>query len=351
MRGRSVFGMDSTRRDKRKWRLTMPRMAGLVVLLIAVAIAPGAFAATRVDGLAGKIGKAKSDAAAISQELASKQAELGDAQAQADAAAAREASLSALLSSGEERSRQLGEQVRQSEDRFAVEKRRLARARHQLAERLIAIYMTGDPNPIDVALRSDGFDDLVTRTDYMQIIESSDAALAKRVEQVRNSVSAELASVKTSKEQADAHAARLASAQSAIAGVRLTAEQQAAALAGAASSKQDTLSTLRSDMSEWSDQLQKAQAAATPAEADIQVSEMLGGPYSIPTYIVMCESGGNYSAVNASSGAGGAYQIMPSTWESYGGTGAPQDGSKAEQDRIAAMIWTDSGGSAWVCAG
>ena len=37
----------------------------------------------------------------------------------------------------------------------------------------------------------------------------------------------------------------------------------------------------------------------------------------------MCESGGNYGAVNPSSGAGGAYQILPSTWALYGGQGAP----------------------------
>ena len=57
----------------------------------------------------------------------------------------------------------------------------------------------------------------------------------------------------------------------------------------------------------------------------------------------MCESGGNYGAVNPSSGAGGAYQIMPSTWELYGGEGAPQDASPAEQDAIAAQIWATQG--------
>ena len=64
----------------------------------------------------------------------------------------------------------------------------------------------------------------------------------------------------------------------------------------------------------------------------------------------MCESGGNYGAVNPSSGAGGAYQILPSTWELYGGQGEPQNAPKAEQDRIAAEIWADSGPGAWVCA-
>jgi hypothetical protein len=85
--------------------------------------------------------------------------------------------------------------------------------------------------------------------------------------------------------------------------------------------------------------------AATPAPAS---SSSTGG-YTIPSSIVSCESGGNYSAVNPSSGAGGAYQIMPSTWHAYGGQGLPQDASPAEQGRIAAQIYAAQGASAWSC--
>jgi peptidoglycan hydrolase-like protein with peptidoglycan-binding domain len=74
-----------------------------------------------------------------------------------------------------------------------------------------------------------------------------------------------------------------------------------------------------------------------------------GGGYTIPSGIVQCESGGNYSAVNSSSGAGGAYQIMPSTWQAYGGQGLPQNASKAEQDRIAGAIYAHQGPGAWTC--
>ena len=64
----------------------------------------------------------------------------------------------------------------------------------------------------------------------------------------------------------------------------------------------------------------------------------------------MCESGGNFGAVNPSSGAGGAYQILPSTWSLYGGSGSPQSASPQRQSQIAAQIWADSGPSAWACA-
>jgi muramidase (phage lysozyme) len=73
------------------------------------------------------------------------------------------------------------------------------------------------------------------------------------------------------------------------------------------------------------------------------------GGYSIPSSIVQCESGGNWNAVNPSSGAGGAYQILPSTWQAYGGTGSPQNASPAEQSAIAAKIYASSGAGAWVC--
>jgi peptidoglycan hydrolase-like protein with peptidoglycan-binding domain len=89
-------------------------------------------------------------------------------------------------------------------------------------------------------------------------------------------------------------------------------------------------------------------SSSTTSAASVTSSSGSGG-YSIPSGIVQCESGGDYSAVNPSSGAGGAYQILPSTWQAYGGQGLPQDAPKAEQDRIAGEIYAHQGASAWSC--
>ncbi len=69
---------------------------------------------------------------------------------------------------------------------------------------------------------------------------------------------------------------------------------------------------------------------------------------SLPTCTWQPESGGDWTAVNPSSGAGGRYQIMPSTWAAYGGTGLPQDASPAEQTAVAERIMQEQGPSAWV---
>jgi peptidoglycan hydrolase-like protein with peptidoglycan-binding domain len=91
-------------------------------------------------------------------------------------------------------------------------------------------------------------------------------------------------------------------------------------------------------------------SSATPASVSPSASSSSSsGGYSIPSGIVQCESGGSYSAVNPSTGAGGAYQILPSTWQAYGGQGLPQNASPAEQDRIASEIYAHQGASAWSC--
>ena len=66
----------------------------------------------------------------------------------------------------------------------------------------------------------------------------------------------------------------------------------------------------------------------------------------------MCESGGQNLPPN-SAGASGYYQILPSTWKLFNGTGpAAYLASKAEQDAVATRIWNNgAGASNWVCAG
>jgi hypothetical protein len=71
----------------------------------------------------------------------------------------------------------------------------------------------------------------------------------------------------------------------------------------------------------------------------------------IPGAVVACESGGQNLTPN-SAGASGYYQIIPSTWKLYGGTGpAAYLAPKSEQDAVAQRIWAGgSGASAWDCA-
>jgi septal ring factor EnvC (AmiA/AmiB activator) len=318
-----------------------------MLVLVATAVAAD------TESLQSKVEAARGQASALAAELKARQGELAAAETQAAKAGAREEQLSSLLATGQERAAALNDKVKRSQRRLVVEKGHLRRARQALAERLVAIYESGSPSTASVILASSDFNDLVTGADYLQQVEDSDTALAQRVEEVRNEVRHELDLVAALKAKVDAYNARLATARSQIASVRQDAETSASQLQSLAAAREASLATLKSKIGNWVADIQAAKAAAaeraSAAEAEAEVDRWLGGPYSIPSYIVICESGGNYGAVNPSSGAGGAYQILPSTWQLYGGQGAPQDAPKAEQDRIAAEIWADSGPGAWVC--
>jgi septal ring factor EnvC (AmiA/AmiB activator) len=322
----------------------------LCALLVVLGAAVGQAGATEAEKLEAKLASARDEASSLAAQLQATTAELGGAEAEAKDAAAEEEQLTALLAEGRERAAELADELQRTQHRLTVEKARLQRSRAVLAERLVAIYESGTPSTADLVLGAGDYQDFVTQSDYLRAISEADSVLADRVAEVRATVHRQVLKVADLKTEAIAYDERLETARSEIAAVREAAQAAAARLQSLQGSREDSLATLKSDISEWVDQIQEAHLAESEAEAEEEVGRWLGGPYSIPTYIVMCESGGNYGAVNPSSGAGGAYQILPSTWELYGGQGEPQNAPKAEQDRIAAEIWADSGGGAWVCA-
>lgn len=62
--------------------------------------------------------------------------------------------------------------------------------------------------------------------------------------------------------------------------------------------------------------------------------------------LAQCESGGNWS-INTGNGFSGGLQFTPSTWAAFGGQGAPQNASKAEQIRVAENVLAGQGWGAW----
>ncbi len=68
---------------------------------------------------------------------------------------------------------------------------------------------------------------------------------------------------------------------------------------------------------------------------------------SFQNCVIQAESGGNASAVNGSTGAGGLYGFMPSTWQSLGYSGNPQDAPVSVQNAAFAKEYARAGSSPW----
>lgn len=336
------------RRDARRVRRVFA-FATAAIASAALVLGAAPVGAQDIGTLQSRIDSAQADAQGLAADIDAKTAALAGARARAAAAAQREQQLSAVLAEGQERAAVLAQRVAEAQARLAKARKRLHRAIDVLEQRLVAIYKGELPDATTLILESDGFDDLITRADYLQRIEQADAYLVARVRELRDQVEAQLRAVADAKARQDDFNRRIAAARSEIASARAEAEAQAAVLGEARAAQAAALASLRSQVDAWTQQVQELQQISA-AQAQQEVASWVG-QWAIPQAIVMCESGGNFGAVNPSSGAGGAYQILPSTWESYGGNGHPQNASPSEQHRIASMIWRDSGSSAWICAG
>lgn len=74
--------------------------------------------------------------------------------------------------------------------------------------------------------------------------------------------------------------------------------------------------------------------------------------WSLPSYIVDCESGGDYTPGFGLS-FGGAYGLLVSTWQQFGGLRWASQANYAPpraQDIVAARVWAAVGPSGWECA-
>ena len=314
-------------------------LVALAVLALA-AVAGAGFAGAADPSLDTRIDSAQSDADQLEQRVDTQAAQIADLEQWAREAGAREMELTAEIERTADRSRELAGELTATEEKLEAVQARYKQAIESLSNRLVEIYKGTTPDYLMVLLDADGYDELSTRAQYLDALHDADARLAGQVADLHDEVKADYEAIAGLKAEIDDQARQLEASRSELASTRAESEQRAGEIADAKAATASDLAAVEARVAELFAEQQ--QASAGPVYS--------GGPYAIPTYIVICESGGNYAALNQSSGAGGAYQILPSTWSAYGGEGLPHQAPKEEQDRIAAQIWADSGPSAWSCA-
>jgi septal ring factor EnvC (AmiA/AmiB activator) len=331
----------------------MRRILLLVLVALAAALASAVAPAhgSDISTLQAKVDQARTEARTLAAAVQMRSAELEVAGREAAAAAARQRAVEADLARGAARARRLEIAVTAAQERLLAAKARLRRVQGKLARRLVAIYKSGTPDMTTVLLESDGFSDLLTRAEYLQQINDADQAIVDRIKALRNQVRAALVRVQAARDAAAAEVQRLAAARASIVQVRAAAQQRAVRLARARAAQQSALATLRSRMAGWTAQVRELQQAASQNGNPAATVEQWFDGFTIPKAIVMCESGGNYNAVNPTSGAGGAYQMLPETYKGLGGKyAAPQLAPKSEQDKLAAKLWNGGAGRGnWEC--
>ena len=247
---------------------------------------------------------------------------------------------------------------------LALLRGRLARARMLLARQLVTNYEQAKPNLVSVVLESDGFKDLLDQLTFLRDAQKQQQVIITITREAKaraDAAASHLAVLRTNyREITIATAQRVR----ALAGMNSLLHSKQAALARARGIQQSALVASRARGSHLQAEIghieaEQAAAARAAAAASAGGTPTPAGPtygpsggWAIPYAIVLCESGGQNLTPN-SAGASGYYQILPSTWKLFGGTGpAAYLASKGEQDAVASRIWNGgAGASNWVCAG
>jgi peptidoglycan DL-endopeptidase CwlO len=138
----------------------------------------------------------------------------------------------------------------------------LKRAMIVLKQRLVAIYKAGTPDVLTVLLQSDGFSDLLERTEYLNRIQDQDNAVIDRVRDLRDQTRDTVDRLRVVK-------SRIAAKERELERTRISLEARQADLIAARGARQSALdeidaqeSDLEGDVSELSAEI-AAQLAAT----------------------------------------------------------------------------------------
>ncbi len=176
-------------------------------------------------------------------------------------------------------------ELRLVQKRLNMEKARLDELHEQLhrslnvlRNRLVGIYRAGDPDLLTVMLESDGFDDLVSRYEYLRRIEEQDSDIVGRVRTLRNGTRVTVDRVTEDRNEIEDKKAELVRTRSQL-------EAREAELAAARDGKAAALDEVNSDIEQLEgdvadiqDQIQQQiqAASATPGVEPLQAGPIQG---------------------------------------------------------------------------
>jgi murein DD-endopeptidase MepM/ murein hydrolase activator NlpD len=169
---------------------------------------------------------------------------------------------------------------------------KLKRAQDVLAQRLVDIYKSDQPDFLSVILNSDGFNDLLERADYMSKIGAQDSAIVDRVRELKQASARKrrlLLELKQAAQQAvDTIAAQAAELQSTRAGI----ESREQDLAATRRTRQGALATTRTNRRDLEGDVRALEAASA------EVTHQLQGTGSVPAGPIRQGSGNFIWPVN-----------------------------------------------------
>jgi septal ring factor EnvC (AmiA/AmiB activator) len=297
-----------------------------------------------------KLNSTKQQGRSLSSSIAKLNGKVSSLATQISLVQSREATARAQLFLDEDRLAGAKARVRGERLHLAHLQAELGHDRSALAEELLSQYEQPQQSVVSIIIGSAGFQRLLDQLEYLSRVKREEESTIRAARAAGLAAATHLIAL----QRGDATAASAAATQTnalvgmnTLLGSRRTelADEQAAYRTALAANKARG-ARLQAAIT----LIEKDQAAAQAAAQQVNYGGGSGN-WAIPYPIVLCESGGQNLPPNRA-GASGYYQIIPTTWHDFGGTGpAAYLAPKSEQDAIASKIWNNGAGAGnWACS-
>jgi murein DD-endopeptidase MepM/ murein hydrolase activator NlpD len=180
----------------RSKRLTLALCGALLACACALAVgsASGQSLQERLNSTQAKLSRAKEHAGVLTTRISHESAQLERLTAEVADLRNKEAAVAARLA-------QKQAELEAAQARLDYLKERLREAILILEQRLVAIYESNEPDLITVLLQSNGFDDLLARSEYMQTLQDQDNDIVARVRGLRDEMRATVNTVRAARDE------------------------------------------------------------------------------------------------------------------------------------------------------
>jgi murein DD-endopeptidase MepM/ murein hydrolase activator NlpD len=200
---------------------------------------------SEISTLSGEIGDLLDQEATLLGELEAKQSELEQARIDLDA----------------------------TRERLDEVTARLAEAEKLLAERLVEIYKTDEPDAVTVVLESDGFEDLLERTEYLDRISEQDSDIVERVRILKAEVEEEVARLEDLETRIETAVGEIIARRNELASAREELTAKRAELQGTRDQRSAQLTEVRQTHVDLEGNLQALEREQARIQAELEAAQ------------------------------------------------------------------------------
>jgi murein DD-endopeptidase MepM/ murein hydrolase activator NlpD len=159
--------------------------------------------------------------------------------------------------------RQVQARLNNEKDKLDTYRAQLRRSLNVLRNRLVGIYRAGQADFMTVMLESDGFDDLLSRYEYLRRVEEQDSSIVSRVRDLRNGTIVTVKRVTKDRDEIETKKAELVRTRTQLEAREADLAAARDAKAAALDEVNSTIDKLEGDVSDIQDQISQQLQAAT----------------------------------------------------------------------------------------